>query len=473
MKEFEKFLTSPFVRSKRNLGSLLAVLKRYHPEFIERKVRKDKVYGEMFGDEEFSAKKLENLALDLLHEAESFIAHKAVESDEIEKKLYLSHGLYDRQLISESFRILKKIETSYKLSSARGQSHYSILRRVNFMKSSFFMKENDFKNNIDCVKRIFQSSVLQALSDYSLYLGIKKPALTTYNIDVSDGLLESVFSEEMLEKFLSHVNDSGGVEYLPATLNYFKLKTINEPEDESYYEDLKKIFYGNMDKLGREDRHIIFSHMANYCVQKIIGGRSDYRKEGLDVYKKMILHEAYSLSDSEYIQSVTFRNIVQFCLTNNDPDWLEWFLTNRSEVLPPEERGDRINYSFAQLYFMKREFEKALESASKIRKEFFLYKTDERNLLLRIYYELNYYDAAFSLVDSYRHFLSSSSEISDSHKTTFRNFLTYYNLLLKIKCGQINEQTGFIKERILSEKYIVSRQWLADKADELISSKQK
>lgn len=470
MKAFRKFLDSPFVKSRRNIASLLDALAGYHPEFRAKEISKEKIYGKLFAGEPFNSKKLENLTLDLAAAAEGFLIHQAVESDEVEKMIYLSHGYSDRKLMSHSFRILKKIESSPKLISSRGQSYYSLMRRINFMKSSYYMNENDFGSNIDCVRKIFQSSALQLLTDYALYQSVKKPALTTYNIKLEDEVFDPFVSGADIEKLAERLAASDEVNSLPAILSYYKLRTVYEPDVHKYYFDLRQIFYDNIDRFDREEKHITFSHMANYCVQNFLKGNQSFKQEGLGVYKKMMKHDAYSLSENEYMQTLTFRNVVQFCITNKDSGWLEEFLNNYSATLPPDEREDRKNYSYAQLYFINKDFERALENASKVRKEFFLFKTDDKNLLLKIYYELGHYEAAFSMVDSYRHFLAKSKEISGSHKETFRNFLNHYHSLLKLRSMQSREDPKFIRSKIESEQSIVSKSWLLQKSDELINA---
>ena len=117
---------------------------------------------------------------------------------------------------------------------------------------------------------------------------------------------------------------------------------------------------------------------------------------------------------------------------------------------------------------MIKKFEKALEMISGIRGEFFLFKSDLKNLSLKIYYEVGYIEQAYSLVDAHRHFLANSKEISAFHKDAGNKFLKYYNTLLKIKCNQCKEDPGLIKSKLIKEEKIASKVWLIEKADELI-----
>jgi hypothetical protein len=179
--------------------------------------------------------------------------------------------------------------------------------------------------------------------------------------------------------------------------------------------------------------------MVNYCVQQFGKKFEEVKLEGLNVYKKMIENDAYSISENEYMQALTYRNVIQFCLTNKDAKWLEYFIGKYSDKLSPDLRNDLRNFAYADLYFMQKKFEKALEVISKINHEFFLFKMDLKNLLMKIYYELNYTEPAFSLVDTFKHFITNSKEISELHKETIKNYIKYYFIILRIKSKQSKE----------------------------------
>jgi hypothetical protein len=185
----------------------------------------------------------------------------------------------------------------------------------------------------------------------------------------------------------------------------------------------------------------------------------------------MLEHNAYSHSETEYMQVMIYRNIVLSSITLRELKWLEYFIENYTDYLQPEYREDLKNLSYTNLYYAKKEFEKALSCASKINHEFFLFKFDLKNLMLIIYYELDHFESAYSMVDSYKHYLSNSKEITNFYKVPLNNFLKLYFDLLKIKSRQSKEKASFIKNKITNESKIISKKWLLEKADELIVKK--
>lgn len=87
--------------------------------------------------------------------------------------------------------------------------------------------------------------------------------------------------------------------------------------------------------------------------------------------------------------------------------------------------------------------------------------------MLRIYYELELYDAAFSMINAFRNFLSTTDEISEVFKTQQINFINFYNKLLKMKADNKPNDAGFIAKEIEKRDSVASKHWLIEKAKQL------
>lgn len=72
------------------------------------------------------------------------------------------------------------------------------------------------------------------------------------------------------------------------------------------------------------------------------------------------------------------------------------------------------NFSYAHLHFTKENYQSALEYIGKVNYDLFIFKMDARVLLMKIYYELSYFEQIISLLDSTSHFLRNTKEFSES-----------------------------------------------------------
>ena len=165
---------------------------------------------------------------------------------------------------------------------------------------------------------------------------------------------------------------------------------------------------------------------------------------------------------------MTYRNIILLSSSQRNTGWLCDLAEKHIVCLHPENRDNLKNLAYAYLYFLKGEFERSLEHNSLINTDFFFFKTDVKNLLMKNYYELNYFEEAFSCIDAFKHFLSSNKELPEAFKDFYRTYIKLYEDLIKIKSGKSKKEPLFIKKEIEKKAHPSFKQWLSEKANELI-----
>lgn len=447
---------------------LLNYLTQFHPEYPQSVSENELIYRNLFHTDKYDEKKIMNLITDLTRAVKDFLIHKEIEEDEIQSLICLSKAYYNRKLLKNNYSLLKSLEKKLTPEFSELDDYYSGFRKLNALKYAYYNENNDYEKIIDCETQYFVASATQFIIDYTKFLSAKKPALSTYGMKMENHFAESVLDSFDIDKLIKLTEKEDFLNTSLITLHYYRFKTIKESNDIKHYYTLKEYFYKIMPLLSRKEKHFIFSHMENYCVIKVREGKNDFKREGFEVYKNMFKNNAYSVSANEYMQILSFRNIIYYCNMLNETEWMKYLIENYLFALNPDYREDMRNFTLANYYFDKKDFENALKSISKkFDNEFFLFKTDVKNLILQIYFELNNIEPAYSLVDSYKHFLSTSKEISESHKEVFNNFLKHYFELLKLKSGQSKENISLIKSKIEKEKNIVNKFWLIEKVNEL------
>jgi hypothetical protein len=98
--------------------------------------------------------------------------------------------------------------------------------------------------------------------------------------------------------------------------------------------------------------------------------------------------------------------------------------------------------------------------------EYSHFKLSVKTLMLMIYYELNLYDTAISLLDSYRHFIARDKMLPEVDKENRLNFAKYYKEILNLKNGMSNE-INLVKSNVQSTNNLVEKEWLLKKIDEI------
>ena len=466
LKSFDKFLQSPYLKPARDTTELFYYISKFYPDYDNAKLEKEKVFKSLFKNESYNEKKLLNLIFDLTNAAEDFLALNTIMDDETEFLLNLSKGYMKKNLIEESNRVNKIIEKKLVPGFSQSKDYISKFRELSYLKSSYFTEIHDFEKHLLNEKDYFETSAVQFIIDYTRIIESVAIAQNTYGINLNSNFIDSVISSFDLERLLTALEKSDNKNKHLILLHYYILKSKLDVDNVRFYELMRDLFYELLPELDREERCFIFNHLSTYCARKF-GKDKMFLKEGLEVYKKMLENNAYSESETEYMQVPTYRNILMTCKSLNETKWFEYFIEEYSDCLHPEFREDLKNYAYAHLFFMKKEFEKSLSIVSRINQDLFLFKPDLKNLMLPLYYELDHIEAAFSMVDSYKHFLANTKEVSESIKIYSVNFLGFYYNLLKIKSGQSKEKAGYFKDLIEKEKTVINRIWLLEKASEL------
>ena len=77
------------------------------------------------------------------------------------------------------------------------------------------------------------------------------------------------------------------------------------------------------------------------------------------------------------------------------------------------------------------------------------------------------FEQAFNILDTTKHYLSATGEISAVFRERNQNFVKYAGEILKAKTG-IRKDAGYVLEKLRSDKAVESQNWLVAKMEELI-----
>ena len=89
--------------------------------------------------------------------------------------------------------------------------------------------------------------------------------------------------------------------------------------------------------------------------------------------------------------------------------------------------------------------------------------------MLLIYYELSLMEQAYSLIDTYKHFLAKNKNLSTLFKKNNLDFLNYYIKLIKFKNESEVIDLDRMKKEISARGKLIHKGWLLRKIEELIA----
>jgi hypothetical protein len=199
----------------------------------------------------------------------------------------------------------------------------------------------------------------------------------------------------------------------------------------------------------------------------IVKGRKDFLKELFEIYKLDLNKRTYSMLNDMSFRYYT--DVVETGLKLKEYGWVKEFIEKYKPALSPDARDNTYSYSLALYEFAMKNFEKSLGLLSKVKYNDVYHKMKYRNILLMLYYELNYSDLFLSHLDSFNHFILNDNLISDERKLYYSGFIKFIKQLSGLRDKEKIEELQSLKQKILEDQTLYDNEWLLEKIDELIN----
>ncbi|HRJ98827.1 MAG TPA: hypothetical protein PL089_04305 [Ignavibacteria bacterium] len=463
-KNFEKFVSSPYFSKGRDLMPLFKALKIYYPQFSSEKFSVKNIYESIFPGKNYGDTKSNSLMKTLISELYKmcidFLAYSSFKEDEKRKSFYVLDQIRRRKHYIEFEKEYEKIIND---TNKGGITDFIERYFLYSVYKNYSLDRDQFNDSFEYTLATDENIVAAALMMSFMIEDVKNTS-DAYNIpmryNLMNNLLENLNTENLLEEM--KINSD---RFYPYVLIFYMIYKMNKHKDNTeYYYELKKLVAENKNLFGREDNFLLSNIMLTYVNVKLFPN-----EEYCFLYEYMLENNIYKKTESDDFHIILFRNIVVVFSALEEYEKLENFIQKYSSELHIEHRDNMYNFSFAHLNFIKGNFEKALEYTGKINYDIFIFKLDARILLMKIYYELSYFEQAYSLIDSITHFLRYTNEFSDIFKNHYNNFIKNFHRLLKLKTSGVSDSDSIniLEMKIKKEKQTGNILWLQKKIDEM------
>lgn len=471
IKRLGKFIESPFFMTSRNCMPLFTILKKYYPGFNENDIEKKKIYEEVYPGKQYGDSKsvslLSTLSSELYNMCKEFVIQIELEEQSSVHEHLLLNQLRKRDLFKEFAREYSEAKERRKRDNAGAVDFYH-----NYMLESILSDQNHSLSDVPALLESSTSASEAALtfgilSGYK-YISMKGICEHSFNykarFSLTDAALNALDSRKMLDELKK--NDHPSYPYVYA--NYLVYMLDKEPDNKTNYYLLKETVDKHMEHYGRTEKFILYSVLVSNIIRwENMEHDIEMTKELFGLYKKMLEMKIHKIRDNEDLEISVYRNILSTAFELREMDWAENFIAEFSDELPEGHRQTMKSYSYANLYFLKNEFEKALSYITKVQYDYLLHKIDAKILTFRIYYELGEFEHAYSVLDTTAHYLSNTKKLAPIFVERNTNFIRFANELIKKRTSGKLKDIDFILEKMNAEKAVELRGWLTRKFTEL------
>ncbi len=457
LNRLDKFVRSPYFNRNpiwiKFYQHLLEAIKKKNDKLLD----KPTIWKNLFGDEPYEDKKFRKLTNDLLQLVMNFMSVEHHQHAPLERAKDLLTHIRDRD-------ITPLYNSSIKVSQRLAERHY--FRNADFFYYRFYMDKTIFEMRNSLDKRLVQSNSeetglgqIMAHLDY-FYLAEK---LKYYSIILTWGKMyrreENIL---FMDEIIQYVRENDFITVPSIALYYYIILLLREPENESNYFKYKELLSRYLDLFPEEEQKELYEHLINFSIRRLNSGSKPFLFESFENYKLGLENEFLYVKGK--LSPFLFKNIVTIGLRLKEFDWVDSFIKNYADRLPPEIRNSAISYNMANLHFYKTNYDQVLTLLQEVEIEDLYYNLGAKTLLMATYYETEEWDVLESFLHSFRVYLNRHKHLPTDRKKAYSKLLIYTRKLARI-IGRDKPALIALYEELKDDGF-PSKNWVINKIKE-------
>ncbi len=445
LRQFKDFVSSPYFNKNEELIAFFDYLHGLAPEFPADKVEKKVVFGLLFPKEPYDSKKMSYLMNYLLKLAERFIGMRYYEDHPILEQYHILKEFLSRDLDKHFKFLYRRVEgeVTEELKESTEQFHYRHLLAE-------LISDFSFSNRASDSPHLFQ----EASNSFDEYYFLNK---LKYSCEMLNR--QKIFPADYKLQFVTEVEnylqqDDQVSPLVAIYLRIYQYLSNEEGADEATFQTLMELIRTHHQQIDLEELRQIYLFAINFSVRNLRTGDKKYIPITLDLYLEGIRSRA--LFDDQYLSPLTYTNVIKLALLLQRFEWIEQFIEDHVNFLPPHSREQAYHFNLADLYYHRKDYDKVFDHLNEVQFSDIVYHLGSRVLLIKTYYEEDEIDALLSLLASFSIYLRRNKQISQGLKKTYLNFC---NLLHHVLRNNPKKREA-IRRQIDTTQPLAERAWL-------------
>lgn len=473
LKEFGKFLESPYFTNNLSAKKFFDALKPYHPRYDTAQISNEKIYAKIFPKRKFNQQILSNLRSEMLSLAEEFFYISSVRSDKLKKNISLLRALASKDLDKRFTKISRDSEKL--LSEYKPQDNTYFFHKHTLIREH----RNYFEEKTPVGKREkYYKDLYREIEYFTLYFCLKylKYFCVARN---SEKHLSFSFDMKLLEPILAWVSQFDKENIPDEHVNliaFYKLALLarrsksdmNELFDAAFY-SLKNLVNKKINLFDKNDLVLIYSELNNYTKESFIFGRQEFGRVNFEITKEMIENDVYprgftNEEGKEFMTHHTYISLATSGMIVNEIDWAVNFVGKYKDNVNPATRDNAYFYLLGLIEFRQKNFESSLEYLSKVTIDDFYYYIRVKHNQLKNYYELGEDNMVISVSDTFKHYIATQKNIPDYISKRFLTFNNYLCRLITLRNKPDERKRDNLLSDLQAEEVFENKNWIIEKA---------
>ena len=450
LKEFSQFVRSPFFNRRAEVVRLFDYLLEFK-DFSEDAFTKAKAWKYVFTNQDYEDSQMRYTMSFLLKTMKEFLIQQELSKDKTYAQVLLCRALRQRggdKLFEKEINAALEWQNKqpYRNAHFHFNNYLLYIERVEaYPTQKVRTKDPQLQKSIDELTFFYISDIL-------------KQSCGVLSVQA---MMQKNYTMNFLNEVLAHVEETD-YSGKPAIEIYFNVyKALSDLNEEKYFSKLKYLIEKHWPDFPPAESRAIYLLAINCCIMRLNKGNRRYIREAFELYKSGLENEV--LLENGVLSTFAYSNVCRLGLSLKEIDWVESFLKSHESYLPYAERENTFTYNLAYLYFQKPDYENAMELLQKVDFKDVLNNLDSRRMLLRIYYELGYYDSLDSLLDSFKTYLSRQKNIG-YHKDNYANLIYFMKKILRTNLNDRTQKSKLVEE-IDATQAVAEKSWLMEQLE--------
>ena len=340
-----------------------------------------------------------------------------------------------------------------------------------YLRQNFLAQEKEQYLNL-AGPRVAGDSLQKRMTNLDNYYILGKLKLYCEQLNRTQ-VLQADYQPQLMAETMALLQTNSTLLEEPQILIYFHVtKMLGNKDDATHYYTLKEKMPSYQQHFDQAEMRNLYRYLQNYCIYHINKGNTEYFKELLDIYKRLLASKLIVTGGE--IDHTDYKNIVTTGLRLKEYKWTIAFIEDYHTLIAEELRDGAYLYNKANYFYESGQLAKASELLVQQNFSDIFYNMSARHLLLKIFFDQDEFEALDYQIESFRIYLMRNKIISASNKSSNINFLKVMRRLSVAKRDKefvareiSSKRKATIEKAIGRYEPLANKNWLTEKAEVL------
>lgn len=444
---FTDLVQSPYFNRNPELVRLAAWLRRQAPAFAE--ATRAAAWEALFPGVPADPRQINHLMSWLLQLGERYLSLEHYQADTFDADRHTAEALLERGLDKHYRFVAERQQKRLRAETHRNTGHF--LHQYQF--ADLELRANDLLAATRNAGDRLQHAADQL--DYFYLTEKLKYACTMLN---NQAVVSSTYQFHFVEEVRRFVESHPIPEEAPGVALYFRVyQMLTKENGDADFQALKPLLRIHAAHFSHAEMNWLYGSAINYCIRQIRNMQESYVGEALQLYEDGI-ESGFLLGAGGRLSPWHFKNIVKLALRLHRYEWTERFIREKTALLATDFKTDALHYNLADLYFYTGRYDEALVHLNKVEFTDIHYNLGAKEMLAKIYYETETFDALDSLLHAFKIYLQRNRIITDSVRKAYLNFIR----LLRRRMRATPDLLPALRIKIEQTDPLTAKTWLLE-----------